>query len=539
MQVLPAVMPALLQPLLDACSARSQQEASRAVVDLCQQDDVSRQHVVDLGGLLPLVSMLTSDQLPKPLQRAAAHAMFDRSISNQMLSHMLLEVLQQLLEALDSPISERQQIAALAIFCICKGRPVLCQQMSQHGPFDRLLRLLAASQVACQMASCEVALQAIWCICMANAQSQQQLLDLGGMQLLISLLDSSSEPCKQQALEAVANLCSAESGPQHAHACQQIVELGGLQPLVYLLSDPAVRHQERAVTAVADICSASQDAWQQVVELGGMQPLVDLLSDSVVRNQERAVTVIAHICSMSQGARWQTLRLGALQPLIGLLESADCRKQAAHALAYICISEQNARNEILSNDQALAAIADVYGCSGFNKSAMCDFFRGQMSDEQLLNQLASPSAICQEQAVRHLAGRHCGSGQTRFEMQALAPLTNLLSSPSTCCQEHALRAIAAMCTTSLEARYQLSKLDTLQQLIHLLSSPSGTCQELAVEVLAAISIINHHGSRHNMVKLNCLQALNSLPTSLSAKCKQKAAQISANLANTNASCKDV
>ena len=136
----------LFLKLLDACSARSHDEATRATVFLCQQDVASRQHVMDICGLLPLVSMPTSDQLPESLCRAAAHAAFNRSISDEALSQMLAAFggLQQLFEALDSPISERQQVAALASFCICNRRDALCQQMSQQGPFERLKLLSSA-----------------------------------------------------------------------------------------------------------------------------------------------------------------------------------------------------------------------------------------------------------------------------------------------------------------------------------------------------------------------------------------------------------
>ena len=140
-----------------------------------------------MGGLLPLVNMLTSNQLPAPRREAAARATFDSSTRTEMLHRLFAAAgaVQLLEDQLSNSSSECQQNAALAIYCICNGRPMLCQQMVQTGILDHLMVLLSSSGTACQ----ERALLAVSCICNQDPQSVQlQRLDSRNMQLSEQLM---------------------------------------------------------------------------------------------------------------------------------------------------------------------------------------------------------------------------------------------------------------------------------------------------------------------------------------------------------------
>ena len=96
---------------------------------------------MDIGGLLPLVTLLTNAHLPAPLREAIARSAFDKGlmISNQALTDMLVAIGGQQLLVMDLRSSNSslglEQIASQAIYWVCNGRGALCQQMSQMGPW--------------------------------------------------------------------------------------------------------------------------------------------------------------------------------------------------------------------------------------------------------------------------------------------------------------------------------------------------------------------------------------------------------------------
>ena len=543
-------MPAwALQELLNACSAQRHEELRRAVCDLCQQKDAIRQQVVDMGGLLPLVNMLTSSHLPASLREAAARATFDSSTSNETLYH-LLAASGLLDDQLWSSSTICQQNAALAIFCICNRQPALSQQMARTGALDRLMVLLSFPVTVCQEQTLQVAVS---CICNYDPQSRQKL-DSRDIQLLISLLESPSDRCNEHALKAVANLCSAEPRPNADDVhwrLRLVVELGGLQPLTHFLSDASVIHQELAVTAIANISKISQDARQQIIGLNGLHPLIKLLRSPSATCKQQAVCTLADICISELEARQLILGLDGLQPLIDnlpTLPSGYCCEQALQAIAAVCRSGYEAKQQILveewrglspllsllnspsatCQEHAIRAIADI--CCP-NHAALYQLAAPERL-QLLICLLTSASVTCQEQALRPLADicfRSMDSRRDIVGLDGLVPLTSLLDSSSAFCQEHAVKAIAGICITSLEARYRLSERGPLQQLISLLSHASAACQTYAVTVLADVSRINHHGARQTMLSLNCLVPLLRLLTAASAACKKLAAEVVAGI----------
>lgn len=117
--------------------------------NMTQHSQAIHHLVEEPGGTAPLVRMLASTSLPKPVRRSAAAAVFGRDLSSTSTQEA---------DELDMCI-RRQELQAL-------------------------VSLLSSSTADCQ----EEVLLAIWSICQGNADLSGRICQLGGLQAMVDLL---------------------------------------------------------------------------------------------------------------------------------------------------------------------------------------------------------------------------------------------------------------------------------------------------------------------------------------------------------------
>ncbi|KAK9824735.1 hypothetical protein WJX74_002826 [Apatococcus lobatus] len=357
------VQPLQMSRLVDAIFAGDFKTISQIICDIEQSDEGFRQHMADLGGPEPIVSMLADTDLPLPVRRAAAQGIFDDNTCSQIeyedldicIREKELElVLCQLRDV--SPDSRKGPL--LALWAICKGNSDLSQRVCQLGGLQLLVSSLQSEAASCQ----ETAALVITTMCLADEGIARHVQDSGGTRLLATLLRSSSPACRENVMASAAALLVLCKTLCHSDDALRLELARDMLPLLLShLKSSSATCRALAARAMARISSSPQAA-EHLVQLGAMMQLITLLSSSSLscshvhqaateaiaqmlipllssafsRCQAAAAAALGAMCQDAQISS-RMVQLGGLQPLTSLLtsSSAECREQATAAMGSI------------------------------------------------------------------------------------------------------------------------------------------------------------------------------------------------------------
>lgn len=115
-----------------------------------------------MAGLQPVITMLSTSDLPKGYRQAAARAICDMSAQHEQIDQLVAELggLLPLLHLLTASSVDCQQSATLALWALASRSHSICMQAAQLGGLQPLVNLLGSGSVTCQ----ELATLAIWTI---------------------------------------------------------------------------------------------------------------------------------------------------------------------------------------------------------------------------------------------------------------------------------------------------------------------------------------------------------------------------------------
>ena len=254
----------------------------------------NKQDIIDGGGVIPLVGLLTTGSMAAKKSAALALAQLCRNAvgANPETQHAIME--------------------AGAI-------PALVKWLNDSalGPPEMAARALA-----------ELSVQ--------NPKTQDTIVEAGAVRPLVSMMSSKSSETKKWAAGAVAALSAENENSQKV-----IADENGIPPLVELLKQESIGPHENATRALWHL-STTRENQLAIAGEGCLPPLVANLAAEVDRSKwaAAALEALSHDCVENQ---LELASVGAIPALAALLgsESEESQLYARGALLNIAVAQEN------------------------------------------------------------------------------------------------------------------------------------------------------------------------------------------------------
>ncbi|XP_029317274.1 vacuolar protein 8-like [Cottoperca gobio] len=284
---------ALVEPvmaLLLSTEPEVQNAISLSLVNLLVKNNVSKELVIEMGMLVPILELFQSGDATAQCHSCACVTMLASSETNR--EAVMLEGIMPLLALAKSYDPQVQQIATWALLHLTQSNwstRLLCQA----GGIPVLVLLLPSSDTEVQFYSCTAL-----CNIAAVQEHHPKLLDIGSHFLLKSLLTLVSSSVQKNSSQACRCL---QTLSENVLIQEQLMELDCVLPLLVLLKTPSPVGTESAVTLLSAL-SAHTPNNDVLVSEGLLEEIGQLLhhtSSSVIISH--SCKIITDLCSSSLG----------------------------------------------------------------------------------------------------------------------------------------------------------------------------------------------------------------------------------------------
>lgn len=264
-------------------------------------------------------------------------------------------------------------------------------------------------------------------------------------------------------LAPVAALALADLARDNIELQTLISEAGALKPLIVMLTDFSdADAQKAACSALATLAQGSTDNQVAISTSGGIPPLAELIKSNRIGSHENATRALAML-AVDDDNKAEIAKTGGIEPLVGLLTTGNelTKQHAAKALeslAHDCPENQVA----LANCRAYIPLVEL---------------------------LRSDSDATADSAVAALL---CLAEHASSQKPVIKRLVDVLNGKSTSAQLKSAQALAAL-SRNVNHRTVLSKACAIEPLVSLLGNGSrsdkNTPPERAAAVIAELSRI--------------------------------------------------
>lgn len=452
----------VLARLLSSATAGTQEQAARAIRDICIGSSASRLQVAAYKGIIPsLVALLNS---PAPAtHEAAAKAIGTLCCDNLSAKNQAAEsgALPALAALISSAAPSTQKVAALAIGNVCQGSTKTMDHLVASGAIPSLVALLKSAAPHIQEAVAKV-VRGLFprtgkrCMQLFHLTSErcstgralQQAVENGAIPALVKLLGAAAPSTQEAAAGAIWNMCWHRASIPGICGTDHLVGDSGVLPaLMPLLSSATPSVQDAAAGAFGEICPyCAVNAvghqipdWPQLIDGGAIPALVKLFSSATPATQAAAASAVGSICTQNFGpyeasAMKQVAASGVVPALVRLLSSASPATQ----------------------ETAARAIHSMYGNYRISSRHLENAAMDSNAIPALMPLLGTAARDAAAHAIEKLCRRIGPAGsQQALDSGAIPALVLMLSSSSSATQEAAVQAIGTICNKSPSARQQV------------------------------------------------------------------------------------
>ncbi|CUI14425.1 importin alpha subunit, putative [Bodo saltans] len=256
--------------LLSSPDEDCREQGTWAIGNLGGEGDKCRDYVLDLGGMGPLLNLITSPNNKITLLRNAVWALSNlcRGKPQPKLEHVsiALPVLASLLNHHDDEVVVD---AAWAISYISDGANDRIQAVLESGVLARIIQLLQAPTAAMQTP----AIRTIGNIATGNDRQTQMVINSGGLPPLHFLLQHTKRAIKKETCWTLSNICAG-----HRDQLQAVINANLFPQLLKCIQAPELEVKKEAVWCVANACSGgTKEQNRYLVSIGVVVPLCELL----------------------------------------------------------------------------------------------------------------------------------------------------------------------------------------------------------------------------------------------------------------------
>lgn len=246
------------------------EQGTWAIGNLGGEGDKCRDYVLDLGGMGPLLNLITSPNNKITLLRNAVWALSNLCRGKPQpkleLVAIALPVLASLLNHHDDEVVVD---AAWAISYISDGANDRIQAVLESGVLSRIIQLLQAPTAAMQTP----AIRTIGNIATGNDRQTQMIINAGGLPPLHFLLQHTKRAIKKEACWTLSNICAG-----HRDQLQAVISANLFPMILKCIQAPELEVKKEAVWCVANSCSGgTKEQNRYLVSIGVVTPLCELL----------------------------------------------------------------------------------------------------------------------------------------------------------------------------------------------------------------------------------------------------------------------
>ena len=311
-----------------------------------------------------------------------------------------------------------------------------------------------------------------------------------------------------------------------------------------------VVHQN-AADALANL-AAEPAARDEIVGAGGIPALVLLLEADGRNTKQFAATALARLSNEHEETQLAVARAGAIASLVALLDGTEGPEaQEASAGAILALAESPQNRMTITDSGGIGFLVMLLGSDNKNARDHAEGALVRLSIEdanrvqiikKLVNMLQDPGAGGQEQAAAALANLARESEDNRksiVDANGIVPLLDILESASPKAKENAVAAIKELCRNSKNNQFLIAKSGGIARLVGVLSGFSAntmkesTLVQLCTLAASAIKEMakDNRSNQDAITEAGAIPPLVAMLTSPAAQMQANAAGALANLAH--------
>ena len=513
----------LIQSLLGGKLSATAQEHCATVLSGLAPIGENAYQIKDVGGIAPLVELLSTGNMEAKEQAAVTLAQIARSAG---AANDVAEAggVKALVEWLVDPALGPPGVAARALSDIALDNPDTQSHVAEEGAIAPLVGMVNAWSTiigratigtgtagdACHRGSSEyvsskvvaglklavVSAGTLATLAKENPLNQLAVAEEGGIAPLLALLQDSAQESWENPAHALWHLAADEDNKNI------IPKAGGIAPLVKLLTAGNAITKQHAAAALESLARSHNENGIALFKAGAIEPLVNLLGSDLTDTQNFAVGALLHI-----GAHDEESRIATIRRLVGVLDvrNAAAQVKAAEALAtFAARSAENRRVITSSNgiDPLVRLLGDgmrVQSKTPQERAAAVLSDLARLSENKLsivaaggvpplVMMLSSESVLAQRHAAATLS--HLSASIKNKEAIAnaggIAPLVSLVSYGS---MEAIKHSAFALWNLAMVADYKIAMCaaGVIPPLVGVLKFDNDESREYAAGVLSAIA----------------------------------------------------
>ena len=480
-----------VQPLIEHLGDNRtviQEQAAAAIAKLAHDNDETRTAISKLGGVKPLIELLTSGASADGAS-AETQAGFEivRQNAADALANLAVEPaardeivsrggIPPLVTLLGMEGNESKKFAATAIGRLSKDHEETQAAIAAAGAIVPLVALLDGNQGPEAQEEAAGAILAL----AANEVNRATITDSGGIGWLVMLLGCDNPRAREHAEGAL--VCLSIENANRVLIIKKLVDM--LQESGSGSSSGS--GQEQAAAALANLARESEDNRKSIVETNGIVPLLDLVESASPKAKENAVGAIKELCRNSKNNQALIAKAGGIAKLVGVLAGFSANTMKENTLVQLCTLAASAIKEMAKDNKK-------------NQDAITD--AGAIAP--LVAMLMAPAAEMQANAagaLSNLARNHADNQHAIARTGAIAPLCTLMKEGSDETKDESAATIWALAVENGPNKDTIAKLGGVDPLLGLLvTGTSERSQECVAGALAALAS-KHQDNRQVIAK---------------------------------------